>query len=367
VVNETASIFEPQLGSRENPLPMGMEWSMGDGWNVTVLEVVPDATQIVLEENRFNDPPNPGNQFYLAKIRACYSGEYSEFGSLSGESNFWAVGASNVAYNYENRCGVIPDPLPRTEIFRGGCVEGYVGWEIKSDDVDSLVMYHHDYSSLPRVYFSLVQNQNTSDECVVIQTPETIPSVETMDNRPPVVNNFEPNKPSPQTAGTSVIFTVDASDPEADSIYYQFWQKGSGTGNVWNVVRGWGITGTWIKSMSSSDIGNNQFRVWVRDGQEGHADENHFDDEEVITFKVNAPVSSSVASPVSSTTTLRPSVTSSASSSSGPFVGSKNSDVYHYPWCASAKRIKSSNKVTFATSADARARGYRPCSKCHPP
>lgn len=332
---------------------------MGDGWNVTVLEVIPDATQMVLEENRFNDPPSPGNQFYLAKIRVCYSGEYSEFGSLSGGSNFWAVGISNVAYNYKNRCGVIPDSLPYTEIFCGGCVEGHVGWEIKSDDVDSLVMYHHDYSSLPRVYFSLVQNQKTSDEDVIIQTPETIPSVETMGNRLPIISNFEPNKPSPQTTGTSIIFTVDVSDPESDPIHYQFWQKGPGTGNIWNVARAWGITGTWIKYMSSSDIGNNQFRVWIRDGQEGHADESHFDDEEVINFKVNAPSTSSVTSSSLSTSSL--------SSSGGPFVGSKNSDVYHYPWCASAKRIKSSNKITFATSSEARAHGYRPCSKCRPP
>lgn len=51
----------------------------------------------------------------------------------------------------------------------------------------------------------------------------------------------------------------------------------------------------------------------------------------------------------------------------GPFVGSKNSDVYHYPWCSSAKQILASNLVTFSTSAEARAAGYRPCSKCNPP
>ena len=193
------------------------------------------------------------------------------------------------------------------------------------------------------------------------------PVVKSTGNQLPLISSFKTSKTSPQNAGTSVIFSVGATDPEGDRIYYQFWQKGPNTGNAWNVARDWGIAGTWIKSMSSSDIGDNQFRVWIRDDQDGHADENHFDDEEVITFKVNAPSSSSVTGSSSSTTTSRPSVTSSASSSNGPFVGSKNSDVYHYPWCASAKRIKSSNKVTFSSSADARAHGYRPCQKCHPP
>jgi PKD repeat protein len=51
----------------------------------------------------------------------------------------------------------------------------------------------------------------------------------------------------------------------------------------------------------------------------------------------------------------------------GPFVGSKNSDVYHYPSCSYAKQILASNLVTFNTSAEARAAGYRPCSRCNPP
>lgn len=51
----------------------------------------------------------------------------------------------------------------------------------------------------------------------------------------------------------------------------------------------------------------------------------------------------------------------------GPFVGSKNSDVYHWPWCSSAKQIKPSNQVRFDTAADAQKAGYRPCSQCKPP
>jgi methylphosphotriester-DNA--protein-cysteine methyltransferase len=52
---------------------------------------------------------------------------------------------------------------------------------------------------------------------------------------------------------------------------------------------------------------------------------------------------------------------------SGQFVGSKNSDVYHYPSCTYAQRIKDSNKIWFSNSQDARNHGYRPCQVCHPP
>jgi competence protein ComEC len=51
----------------------------------------------------------------------------------------------------------------------------------------------------------------------------------------------------------------------------------------------------------------------------------------------------------------------------GPFVGSVNSDVYHYPWCSYAQQIKPENLVTFATAQDAVNAGYRPCKICNPP
>jgi len=72
----------------------------------------------------------------------------------------------------------------------------------------------------------------------------------------------------------------------------------------------------------------------------------------------------SVPTSASSTSAATTTVTTT---SDGPFVGSKKSDKYHYPSCSAAKRIKSENLVTFASSADARAAGYSSCQKCSPP
>lgn len=49
------------------------------------------------------------------------------------------------------------------------------------------------------------------------------------------------------------------------------------------------------------------------------------------------------------------------------FVGSEKSDVYHWPDCRWAKRIKPENRVWFESPADARNHGYRPCKVCNPP
>lgn len=48
----------------------------------------------------------------------------------------------------------------------------------------------------------------------------------------------------------------------------------------------------------------------------------------------------------------------------GKFVGSKNSDKYHYPWCSGAQRIKEENKIWFAGKEEAEAQGYAPAGNC---
>ena len=54
-----------------------------------------------------------------------------------------------------------------------------------------------------------------------------------------------------------------------------------------------------------------------------------------------------------------------ASVSSGEqVVASKNGTKYHYPWCAGAKQIAEKNKITFASTEEARAKGYTPAANC---
>jgi hypothetical protein len=65
----------------------------------------------------------------------------------------------------------------------------------------------------------------------------------------------------------------------------------------------------------------------------------------------------------------QPSQTSPTPSSlqyTGPFVGSKNSNVYHIPSCFEAQKIKPQNLVTFPNAKAAQAAGYRPCEVCKP-
>lgn len=146
----------PDDNSRENPIPIGEAGQVGD-WTITVRRVRPDATNAVLAENRFNDPPLDGRRFFMIRVSLTYGGVDSKvpWADLSLE----AVGASNVAYTTDDPgCGVIPDNLNDVnEVFSGGTIEGNICFQIDQTDVDSLVLYVEPSFSLDddRVWFAL--------------------------------------------------------------------------------------------------------------------------------------------------------------------------------------------------------------------
>ena len=151
----------PALGARQNPVPMGdtVEITTDDptnAWEITVVGTTPDAWTVIQAENQFNDPPESGQQFYIARVRVRYLGTDSN--SLISDVSFNAVGYRGVAYDtFDPGCGVIPDELDSfTELFTGGQIEGNECWQIASEDVDSLVMFV-DFGLFNgvRVWFSL--------------------------------------------------------------------------------------------------------------------------------------------------------------------------------------------------------------------
>ncbi len=129
-----------QASSRTHPIDVGDTGEVGD-YEVTVLSVTPDATDIVAAENQFNDPPAPGDQFFIARISVTYIG--SETGNPAFDLNYQAVGDSSTSYTiFNNTCGVYPEQTyDVTELFEDGSAEFNVCWAIDSADADSLVMY----------------------------------------------------------------------------------------------------------------------------------------------------------------------------------------------------------------------------------
>jgi len=130
----------PESGlSLANPAPVGQAVVVGD-WTIRVVSVTPDAAEQIAAENQFNEPPAPGNQFFMVSLEATYSGGES--------STFWvdmslkAIGASSVAYEgFDASCGVLPNDLDNAgETFPGGTITGNLCWSINAADASTMAM-----------------------------------------------------------------------------------------------------------------------------------------------------------------------------------------------------------------------------------
>ena len=105
------------------------------------------------------------------------------------------------------------------------------------------------------------------------------------DNLPPKLYKLSPDKHSPQYEGTTITWIANASDKNNDPLVYKFFLSGPSTGNMWVDETGWIPANTWIWTTSAEDTGNNEVRVWVRDGK--NAGPESRDDSISETFIVN--------------------------------------------------------------------------------
>lgn len=129
----------PKRGERSNPVPRGSSATFTNGWKVTVVGTTADGTAAVRAENRFNDPPPAGSQFYLVNISAEYAGSGSQ--SPLGDLRFSALDSSNTQID-EGRCGVVPNEFDSfTEVFTGGALSGNICFVVSSATAGSMIMY----------------------------------------------------------------------------------------------------------------------------------------------------------------------------------------------------------------------------------
>lgn len=97
-----------------------------------------------------------------------------------------------------------------------------------------------------------------------------------MENLPPTLTGFYPDRPSPQVSGSAIQWSAVAYDPDGDSVLYRYWLKGPSTDYSWKVVRDWTSSSTWTWFTDAEDAGEYDLAVYVRDGY--HQTEGRYDD-----------------------------------------------------------------------------------------
>ena len=198
--------------NRNNPVPFGQSQITDDGFSLWVVEVTDDATDSVLAENQFNDPPPEGYQFLMVRIKV----KNNIPGSQRFESHRLSV-VGKSAIEFSKGCGVIPDRFDDyREIFEGGEAEGNVCFTVKSLDAAEPMVIYYDERGETRLFWSLSEESETSESIQqrqvsvsVVPTPAALG-----ENR----NNPVPFGQSQITDDGFSLWVVEVTDDATDSV-----------------------------------------------------------------------------------------------------------------------------------------------------
>ena len=142
--SETTDMPSTPGASLDNPVEAGGVLQGSNSTETVVLRTVEDAWALIQAENQFNDPPGPGNWFYMVSVQVTY---VSGTDSLNVDSSDYSlIGDNRIVYTpFGNSCGVFPDEL-NAELFPGGRTQGNVCFRVEDTD-KNFVLIHEPFFS----------------------------------------------------------------------------------------------------------------------------------------------------------------------------------------------------------------------------
>lgn len=167
--NDTKSIYigsQPAAAvsyNRTNPAPLNTAQTVNykdyfDSYNATVsvTEVLrgSGAWTKIKAANMFNDEPKPDHEYILAKIKVTVNSVKDDAAFNISSVNFDAFDANNAEYN--NMTFVVtPDPALNGQMYSGSTKEGYVAFEVRTDDAAPKMVFGADYNGSGGAWFKL--------------------------------------------------------------------------------------------------------------------------------------------------------------------------------------------------------------------
>jgi hypothetical protein len=166
-------------------------------------------------------------------------------------------------------------------------------------------------------------------------------------NKPPVNASLEPDKPSPQKAGTAIKWTATAEDPDDASLYYRFQLEGPTT-DGYRVVQDRSTKDSWV--WKPAEAGNYQVLVQVWDGD--HAGPSESDDFRAVSYEIKETVAKKVVPVFVSEEDPAVAASSWGEGRLDLFVRGTDGALYHrYGWSAWSEWERLGGELTSAPAA----------------
>jgi len=159
-------------------------------------------------------------------------------------------------------------------------------------------------------YVSKNQNQGISSTSSTAQSSSAKPAVTLGEvakaNKNATIQSINPDKPSPQSPGSVIVWNVQASNSNNENMLYKFLLMGPATGGQLKDETGWIAENSWTWNTADADAGENQIEVQVmRGGSAG------FEDRKVQSYVIASSSASTVAASSGTSSTSASAATSS--------------------------------------------------------
>ncbi len=179
------------------------------------------------------------------------------------------------------------------------------------------------------------------------------------------IQSLNPDKPSPQGPGVSIVWKVEAANPNNEKMLYDYLLKGPATGGKLLDKTGWIAESSWTWNTTDADAGENQIEVRVMragaDGVEGNMTQ---------SFEVSAATQKSETAadrvdmtPVDTTAVASALDTSSANDASNAATKTASIDSNPHPGSKTADTSSANEDTREVTKTESIDANSRPESK----
>lgn len=123
----------PAEGTRENPYPIGTAITQGD-WTVTVNSVNLDATQLLADENLFNEAAPEGTTYILVNLTSTYNGTKADGDYPFVSLEYVTPGGNTVSMT--DTFAVAPEPFDlMTTLYEGASTTGNMALAVPTEGI----------------------------------------------------------------------------------------------------------------------------------------------------------------------------------------------------------------------------------------
>ena len=120
-------------------------------------------------------------------------------------------------------------------------------------------------------------------------------------NKNATILSINSDKPSPQSPGTAIVWTVVASNPDNAKMLYNFLLKGPSTGGQLTDETGWTAESSWTWNTTDADAGENQIVVRAMRAGSAGVEDSKMQSYVIGANSQDAAASSAPSTPVSGT------------------------------------------------------------------